>query len=80
MCLFFYNKNGDRIVNNPVGYVSWTARPGGYDTMAQVGNKADYSDFYINQNIPSRLERDILILNASVTIGDDFNLSFYLYS
>lgn len=80
MYLFFYNENGDRIVNSPVGYVRWANRPGGYSVSAGVGNHAVYSDFYINQNIPSHLERDILILNASVTIADDFNLSFYLYS
>lgn len=80
MYLLFYNENGDEIVNSPIGYVRWTNRPGGYSVSAEVGNHAVYSDFYINQNIPSHLERDILILNASVTIGDDFNLSFYLYS
>ena len=80
MYLFFYDKNGDGIVNSPVGYVRWTNRPGGYSVSVEVGNHAVYSDFYINQNIPSHLERDILILNASVTIADDFNISFYLYS
>lgn len=74
-----YDKNGDNVVNSPVGNIKWNTRPGGYNITFQVGNHASYSDAYVMEDISVPHSKNILVANSKCNVGGIFQFSIYLY-